>query len=264
MTVDPLELLLFTTDTELARTAARAGVSGFIVDWESKGKADRQQGQDMQINTDTVADLAHLAEAVDRPVIVRINGWAGDMADEIECAIAHGAGGIMLPMAQSAAEVAGFLDRVAGRVRTIVQVETQGLVEDMAAFAALHWDAAYVGLHDLMLSRGAASMWEAVLDGTVERVFRTLAHRDVGFAGATVIGGGRPIRFTQLLQELARLGARLTFLRRSFSREIQDRDMVAEIAALQAAWAACHRRGPEAIETDRTILYADLQRLLEI
>ena len=264
MLADPLELLLFTADVKLAQAAEAAGVDGFIIDWESKGKAERQQGCDMETNTDTLDDLAHLARSVTRPVVVRVNGLGPGSADEIERALANGACGLMLPMAQTAAEVAHFLHIVKGRARTIVQVETEGLVTELHALKALPWDSVYIGLHDLMLSRGAASMWEAVLDGTVEHVFRTLEGRSVGFAGATVISGGYPIRFTQILQELARLGARLTFLRRSFRREIQDRDMTVEIKAMRAAWVASKVRGPTAIESDRAAFYANLRRFAEL
>ncbi|HEB95564.1 MAG TPA: aldolase [Sedimenticola thiotaurini] len=262
--MSPLELLLFTTDPAFARRAEQAGIDGFIVDWECKGKGDRQRGFDMEVNADTPEDVAMVAQAVERPVIVRINGPGDHTPGEIELALDCGAGGLMLPMATDAGQVARFLDQVAGRARTIVQVETQPLVEDLDRFATLGWDAAYIGLHDLMLSRSADSMWRALLDGTVERIFRTLSGRDVGFAGATVIGGGHPIRFTQILQELSRLGARLTFLRRSFKREIEDREMGAEIAAVRAAWEACNARGAAAVASDREVLYRYLRQLVGV
>jgi 2-keto-3-deoxy-L-rhamnonate aldolase RhmA len=259
-----LELLLFTTDPTLALRAEQAGIDGFIVDWESKGKSERQQGCDMEVNADTAEDVARVASAVGGPVTVRINALGPDTAAEVGLALACGARGLMLPMAKSVTDVKDFLDIVDGRARTIVQIETQPLVEEMDELSTLGWDAAYIGLHDLMLSRRAASMWEAVLDGTVERVFRALAGRAVGFAGATVIGGGHPLRFTRILQELARLDASLTFLRRSFRREIQDRDMAAEIRALRAVWATCNARGSEAVRSDQTALYAELSRFVEV
>lgn len=263
MTAQPLELLLFTTDVGLAKSAERAGIDGFIVDWESKGKLARQQGCDMETNADTADDVARVSAAVTRPVTVRINGMGPDTANEIELAIDCGARGLMLPMAMGAAEVGEFIELVDGRARTIVQVETQPLVEELDQLATLAWDSVYIGLHDLMLSRRAVSMWQAVLDGTVERVFHTLEGRRVGFAGATVVGGGHPIRFTRILEELARLGARLTFLRRSFKREIQDRDINAEVKSIRAAWAACTARGDTAVCSDREALNRDLQRLVE-
>ena len=261
---DPLELLLFTTDVEFAQAAERAGIDGLIVDWESKGKNERQRGHDMETNADTADDVVRIATAVSCPVIVRVNGMGPHTPNEIELALDCGARGLILPMSMTAADVSRFLDLVDSRARTIVQVETQALVEELDALVKLDWDAVYIGLHDLMLSRGAQSMWQAVLDGTVEHVFRTLHERRVGFAGATVVGGGHPIRFTQILQELSRLGASLTFLRRSFKREIQDRDMAAEINSIQAAWAASNARGPDAVHTDQQALYTELQRFIGV
>ena len=262
MTSRQLELILFTVDPAFAIDCEHAGVDGFMVDWESKGKSDRQRGHDMEIGTDTPADLARLAAAVTKPINVRINAAGPETASEVDLALANGASGIMLPMARIPNDVIRFLDIVAGRARTIVQIETQSLVNDLATVAALPWDSAYIGLHDLMLSRQASSMWQAILDGTVEEIFMLLAGRQVGFAGATVVGGGMPIPFTRVLQELARLGAALTFLRRSFRREIQDRHVADEIAALRAAWTACSSRGPGAVESDRNSFLEDLRRLV--
>jgi len=256
-----LDLLLFTTDAALACRAEAAGIDGLIVDWETKGKQERQLGHDMEIGIDTADDLARVAAAVACPVTVRINALGPHTGDEIDLALSLGACGVMLPMARRAAEVEEFLGILRGRARTIVQVETQDLVEDIERLRTLPWDAAYVGLHDLMLSRGAQSMWDAVLDGTVERVFCALPGRAVGFAGVTMVGGGQPIRFSLILQELARLGARMSFLRRTFRRELADRDLPAEVRAIRSAWAAACRRGPEAVERDRSTLYAELRRL---
>lgn len=261
MDVPHIDLLLFASDPALARRAETARIDGLIVDWEAKGKHERQRGHDMEIGVDTPDDLARVAAAVSLPVTVRINALGPHTAEEIDLALSRGARGVMLPMARSADEVAELLGLLRGRARTIIQIETQDLVEDLERVRPLAWDAAYVGLHDLMLSRQAQSMWDAVMDGTVEHVFRSLAGRIVGFAGVTMIGGGHPIRFSLILQELARLGARMSFLRRTFRRELADRDLPAEVQAIRGAWAAACRRGPDAVERDRATLYAELRRL---
>jgi hypothetical protein len=259
--ISHLDLLLFTADPALARRAESAGIDALIVDWESKGKKERQAGHDMEIGIDTPDDLAQVATAVSCPVTVRINALGPYTEEEIELALSLGARGLMLPMARSAGEVREFLGILRGRARTIVQIETQQLVEDVEQLGLLPWDAAYVGLHDLMLSRGAQSMWDAVLDGTVEHVFRNLGGRTVGFAGVTVIGGGDPIPFTLILQELARLGAGMSFLRRSFRRELADRNLGCEVMAIRSAWTAARARGPSAVERDRLAFMSELQRL---
>ncbi|MGL5094126.1 MAG: aldolase/citrate lyase family protein, partial [Planctomycetia bacterium] len=226
----PLELYLFTADVELARVAEKAGVDGVIVDWENVGKETRQKGYDLQLNRDTPAEVRRLADAVGFPVTVRINRLSGGTAQEVQTALDHGARRLMLPMAESAGEVERFLRIVAGRAETIIQVENQTMAAAVGDLRDLEWTSVYIGLNDLMVSRGGVDLWEAVLDGTVERLFTALAGRRVGFAGVTVVGGGRPIPFVNIFSEMARVGCRLSVLRRSFLREVQGRDFDEEIA----------------------------------
>jgi hypothetical protein len=244
-----LELFLFASSIEFARRAADAGVTSLLIDWENQAKHERQTGHDTEINHHTVADLTALVKVVSAPVTVRINGLPAG-ATEIETALEHGAKVLMLPMAKSARDVEKFLERVAGRARTIVQIETQSLVDDCAALKTLPWDYAFIGLNDLMISRGGNWLWEPLHDGTLDEICGQLAGRRIGFGGITVIGGGQPLRFTDLLREYGRLGCSFSFLRRTFHKEIGDRDLRAELDAVQATWRAICQRGPAAVRQD--------------
>lgn len=244
-----LELFLFASAIDFSRRAADAGVTSLLIDWENQAKHERQTGHDTEINHHTVADLAQLVKSVSIPVTVRINGLPTGAA-EIETALDHGARILMLPMAKSARDVEKFLARVAGRALTIVQIETQSLVDDCANLQALPWDYAFIGLNDLMISRGANWLWEPLYDGTLDTICGQLAGRRLGFGGVTVIGGGQPLRFTDLLREYGRLGCTFSFLRRTFHKEIGDRDLRAELDAVQATWKAIGQRGPLAVQQD--------------
>jgi hypothetical protein len=182
------------------------------------------------------------------------------MQEQVAVALEHGARAIMYPMATSCAEVEHFVKAVAGRARTVVQIETQSLVEQCAGLRDIGWDAAYIGLNDLMISRGGSWLWEPLLDGTIESIMHTLAGRVVGLGGVTVVGEGDPIRFTWLLREIQRLGCRMSFLRRSFLRDIVGRDMSLEIEAVRAAWRAACRRLPAAVQRDHEQFLLALQR----
>jgi hypothetical protein len=61
-----MDLLVFTADPVRAAAVVDAGAAGVILDWERRGKARRQQGQDTQINEDTAADLAAVRSALGR------------------------------------------------------------------------------------------------------------------------------------------------------------------------------------------------------
>lgn len=256
-----LDLILFTTDVDFALQAEAAGIDGIMVDWETLDKPERQRGYATQINRDTPEDVGALSSRLGIPVWVRINRLGDDTGREIDVALEHGAVGLMLPMAAHPRDVEQFLTLVDGRARTLVQIETQPLVDHCAELRALPWDAAYIGLNDLMISRRSTWIWEAVADGTVETIFETLHDRQVGFGGVTVVGGGEPMRFVSLLREMARLGCGMSFLRRTFWKEVPGRDVAAEIRAVRAVWDAALRRGPEAVEADRAAFHRMLHQL---
>lgn len=245
-----LDLALFTTDPGTAQGAIAAGIDRVIVDWETAGKAARQTGYSTQVNQDSPEHVRALSER-SIPVLVRIDHLdAVQVARDVETAIDCGAESIMLPMATTAKQVQHLVDTVAGRARCIVQIETQSIVERVASLQQIGWDTAYIGLNDLMISRGAKWIWRPMLDGTVEQIYEALPGRKIGFGGVTVIGQGEPLPFTSLFAEMARLGCAMSFLRRSFTADVPDRDLSAEIKAVRALWGALTRRGEQAVSRD--------------
>ena len=250
METTSLGLYLFTKDPFLAILAESAGVDSIIIDWENHNKKSRQQNYSTEINCDTPEDVARISAEVKIPVTVRINSLGLQTKSEISEAIINGAQIIMLPMASDSQEVKKFIDLVDGRARTIVQIETQSLVKQCHQLKSLPWDYAYIGLNDLMISRGSRYLWDSLLDGTVSHVYETLADRSVGFAGITVVTGGFPIPFLDLLSEMCRLGCQLSFLRRSFKKDIQGRDFIEEVRKIRLAWKHACLRDELAILSD--------------
>jgi hypothetical protein len=246
----PLQLLLFTTDPSFAAEADAAGVDGFLVDWENRWKQVRQDGYGMEVNFDTPADVRALRAVSTRPVAVRVDRYRRVVDRHVEEALDCGAGLLMLPMAETPADVERFVDVVAGRAETIIQIETQSLVERCAELRSIGWDWAYIGLNDLMVSRRGRWYWEPFMDGTLDRIVEVLGGRGVGVGAVTIIGGGAPMPFTHLFREMARLGCGLTFLRRAFKREMTGRDFAAEVVAIRAFWAAACARREEAVAAD--------------
>jgi hypothetical protein len=241
-----LQFFLFNTDLDLALRAERAGIDSIVIDWESKGKEKRQKGHDLERNLDTPEDIRILSNQLKIPVSVRINSVWKNTSAEVETAIASGAGMIMLPMAKRVDEVKRFLSIVGGRTKTIVQVETPELVEVLADFKGLDWDIAYIGLNDLMVASGRSSIWESLSDGTAEKICSSLHGRVYGFGGSTILGGGEPIINILILHEMIRLGASVSVMRRTFKRELLDRDFDAEMKVLRAFVSCSERRGEQA------------------
>ena len=231
-----LELFLFSTDAALAARAITGGVRGVVVDWERRGKSERQRGADTQINHDTVADLRRMRGSTSSRVICRVNGFGAWTADEIELALGNGADEILLPMVRDAAEVAEALSILRGRAPLGILVETPDAVSNSEALGRLRIARVYFGLMDLAIARGSRSPFEAVADGTVERV-RAAFDIPFGFAGLTLPEGGTPVPSRLLAAEMLRLRCGFTFLRRSYLRDVRGRDIVAETRRLRA-WLA--------------------------
>jgi hypothetical protein len=202
-------------------------VGGVVVDWEREGKAERQAGSearigtDTQINTQGPQDLSAVVAASSVPTLCRLDRWSESSPAELDVAAACGAAEVLLPMVRTTGEVEAALDAAAGRVGVGILVETQAAVEIAKALADLPVTRVYVGLMDLALDRGSASIFDAVADGTVEQV-RSAFDVPFGFAGLTVPGSGRPVPVSLLAGEMTRLGCAFSFLRRSFIRDAGD------------------------------------------
>lgn len=257
-----MKFFLFTTDLTVALMAEKAGIDSIIVDWEYTGKRARQSNHDLEINKDTPADIEKLAANLSIPVTVRVNAFNDVTCSEIDCAIAHGARIIMLPMARSALEVKNFLQYIDNRTKTIIQIETLDLVKDITALAKLNWDYAYIGLNDLMIEKKKTCIWSSLQDGTVELICKALNGKKYGFGGITILGGGSPINTELLLHEYVRLGSSMGFLRRTFFKELLDRNIMTEIPLVRKFLKNSQRRGQKAIKMDHQKLSNKLEYVI--
>jgi hypothetical protein len=252
--VRPFELFLFSTDPETVSRAAEAGVDGFIVDWESKGKEERQSGADTEINHDTPDDLRRVRSSTASRVVCRVNRPGPWTPGEIGEAVAGGADEILLPMVRSPGEVLDAIRVARGRCGVGILVETVDAVRCAPELARLPISRAYVGLNDLSIERKTTSIFEALTDGLVDSV-RPFFGVPFGFAGLTLPDRGRPIPCQLLIGEMARLSCGFSFLRRSWRHDVLGRDPRVEVPRLKAALESARRRGAEAIARDRAGLF---------
>ncbi|WP_448627827.1 aldolase/citrate lyase family protein [Geodermatophilus sp. URMC 64] len=229
-----MDLLLFTVDPQWGADVVAAGAAGIVVDWERRGKARRQAGEDTQISTDTPADLSRMRAGFDGRLLCRINGYGPWTAGEVEDALARGADEILLPMVRTPEEVDRTLDLVAGRCGLGILIETQDAVDRAAELARRPLSRVYVGLNDLRIDRRSDSLFHPLVDGTVDAV-RAEVSRPFGVAGLTLPGGGFPVPGALLAAELVRIGTDFTFLRRSFTADMAGRDPFVEVPRLRDA-----------------------------
>jgi hypothetical protein len=251
--LEDFSLLLFASDPGLIRPMVAAGVRGIIVDWENLGKEARQSSADTQINRHTLDDLRRARAATDALVICRLNGYGPTTAREIEHAVGAGADEILVPMVRTAKEVETFLDRVRGRCRVGIMLETVDAVTSPERFAHLPLSRVYVGLNDLAIERKSPNIFVAVADGTVERLRRPFG-APFGFGGLTLPDRGCPVPCRLLIAEMARLDCRFGILRRSFLRDMHGRDPSIEVPRILDAVRLARLRRPATVARDRHAL----------
>ncbi|MEW6231239.1 MAG: aldolase/citrate lyase family protein [Chloroflexota bacterium] len=246
-------LFLFSTNPIFIRQAVAAGVKGIIVDWEYIGKETRQAFADTQITRDTLDDLRRVRACTEALVICRINSYGATTVEEVDQAIGAGADEVLLPMVRAVEEVERVLDQARGRCGVGILVETVAAAKIAKELACLPVSRIYVGLNDLAIERKTPNIFTAVADGTVERIRRAF-HVPFGFGGLTLPDRGYPIPCRLLIGEMARLPCDFSFLRRSFHRDIQGRDLAVEIPRLLEALRRACLRSPEAIARDQSDL----------
>jgi hypothetical protein len=252
------ELVLFARDPAFVRDAVAAGVQGVMLDWERRGKPERQAGCDTEINEDTVEDLRRVRAVTSAQVSCRLDAVGPHTPVEIEEAIAAGADELFLPLVRTPEEVAGVIERVDGRARVAILVETRDALRHLEALARFPLSRVYVGLNDLAIERGSRHLFEPLADGTLERI-RAAFPQPFGFGGLTLPDRGRPIPCRLLIAEMARLECRFSFLRRSFRRDLVGRSLAREVPRLLDALAAARRRAPAAVDRDRRALVRALR-----
>jgi len=253
-----VSLLLFSTDTAFIPKAVQAGIESIIVDWENIGKERRQVGAQTEINTHTLKDLVVVRACTDAHLLCRINHIPSSLAVEIEAAISGGADEILLPMVRSVEEVLRVLDLVNGRCQLGILIETVDAVNIAHELGQLPLSRIYVGLNDLSIERRTPNLFSAVADGTVEAV-RRACRMPFGFAGVTLPDKGSPIQCSLLIREMARLDCEFTFLRRSFMKDIQHRNIKEEIPRIQGTFEAAFARNEESVISDHQKLLAAIQ-----
>lgn len=246
-----MDLLLFSTDPALIGPAVEGGVAAIVVDWERRGKAERQLGADTAIAEEDAGDLERVRAATGARIVCRIDQPGPWSEEQAACAADLGADEVLVPMVRRRADVEPVLAAVGGRCGVGLLIETEEAVAAAAELATLPLSRVYVGLNDLAIERRSTSLFAPFADGTLDALREAVGGVPFGVGGLTVPGGGRPIPVELILGELARLRVDFTFLRRSFWRDVEGRDAAEAVRAIRAAASAAAARGPAEIEADR-------------
>ncbi len=244
------ELCLFNTDPVFIKKADQAGICTFIVDWECEGKKLRQQGFDTQINQHTLQDLKIVRNATKSQVICRINAIGKNTEEELLKAIKIGVDEILIPMVRSVKEVKWVLDYVKGKAKVGILIETKEAVVKAAQFSKLSLNRIYVGLNDWAIENSRKNIFFPIASGELEQLRKEIS-LPFGFGGVTLPDLGFPIPAKLLIAEIFRLNCHFSFLRRSFLKDIHEKDLSLEVKKLKEFFLLMQTRSFLNIESDR-------------
>ena len=229
----PFELLLFHRDTAASQAHFDAGLDGVILDLEHRGKAARQTGYDTEINAHTLSDLRAARKALTGHILCRISG-PSPTSDELRAVLDAGADEIIVPMLTSLAQAERICSLVDGAADITLMCETLEATKILPRLSRLPIRRLYVGLTDLWIARGTASIFAPLEDGLIDEIRLDVTGPSFGFGGLTLPGLGKPLCVSHLYHEMARLNAGFTFLRRSYYRDAKDLTPTAALQAIRA------------------------------
>ena len=228
-----LQLMFVTNRVDVAEAAQSAGVDRIFVDMEYIGKSDRQGGMDTVQNMHTIEDVKALRKVLTTTTLhVRCNPVHDatesypSTEEEIDAIIDAGADVIMLPFFQNAQQVSRFVKAVGGRVKTNLLVETPESAENIDEILEVEGiDEIHIGLNDLHLGYGMTFMFELVSNGTVEKLCKKIAKKNIsyGFGGVARVGTGT-LPAECVLGEHYRLGSERVILSRAFCDVAKETD----------------------------------------
>lgn len=232
-----LSLVYFNSDPKKGRVVLDAGADALILDCENVGKSKRQEGFDTQINYNKPSQIKDMREAnPNAHIMCRVNN-ANDITTEtqIKIAISFGADTIVLPLTESAEQVRKINKVIEDNAKLIVMIETQKGVDNFSSISGEKFDAVYVGLNDLSISRGGTPLFEPLTDGTIEQLI-SKTDLPVGVGGVTDPSEGDPIKSATIISHYAKLGVRFTFLRRSFEQTILSKPAKQVISSIKESY----------------------------
>lgn len=237
-----LDLMIITNNSAIAKEAEEAGVERIFLDFELRGKKERQGGLDTHITDHSFEDIKKIKNhIVQADILTRINPIYENTENEIKKAIDFGTDIIMLPMFKKVNEVEKFIKLVDGQVKTSLLMETAAAMVRARKICQIdEIDEIHIGLNDMHLSMDLDFMFEVLSGGIVEYLSNIFKENNIrwGFGGIAKISEG-DLPAEHILAEHIRLGSQMVILSRTFLErsktveELRDANFKKEVQKLR-------------------------------
>lgn len=212
--------MIIENDLDLIRSYDELGIDRIFLDLELIGKKARQGHLNTVISAHhRIEDIKTIKPVLQRSkLLVRINPVYNQTEAEIENCINYGADILMLPMFKTVDEVKFFTQKVRGRAKTCLLLETAEAmcrIDDILSIKGV--DEIHIGLNDLHLALGLDFMFELLTGGVIEYLADKINSAGIpfGFGGVATCQGGL-VRGELVLSEHVRLDSSMVILSRSF------------------------------------------------
>ncbi len=241
-----LPLCIITSSTALISEANQLHVDRIMIDLERLGKARRQMNKGLFISNHTEMDIP-LARSIltHTQLMVRINPIHPQSESEINRCLGAGADILMLPCFVNATDVTRFIDCIAGRSKTSLLLETKEAINNIDDILAIPGiDEIHIGLNDLHISLNNQTIFDVILDGTVEKLAAKIKPKNIkfGYGGVAPPAFPMPISPEAVIAEQVRLQSSLAILSRKVSSQLEKNNVkhlsfvIAQIEAIARKW----------------------------
>ncbi|MBT5755476.1 MAG: aldolase [Acidimicrobiaceae bacterium] len=226
------------------------GCSAVLVDLEQSDKADRQAGFDTQISRNSIVDLRLVRQQTDLSVICRVDRQRSIDKVLISQIIEAGADELLIAMVEEPDELEAVMEFVGNEIKVGIMIETVRAVAACKELASLSPERVFLGLNDLWIERHTNSRFDALIDGTADAVAEACGTIAFGVGGATHPDLGDPLAAIHLINEINRLQADFTFLRRSFFDACIRSDAGEVVAAIKRSFVEASSRSEQQVHAD--------------
>ena len=222
-----MQFLMITNNSKIGKYITNYGVDKVFIDLEKLGKETRQGHLDTWRSNHTFEDIIMMRNEIkEKKILVRLNPWNNNSANEINVAIEYGADFLMLPMIIDFEEIFNFCKVVNSRVPVIPLIETKESFSFLDKIIGLEGvNEIHIGLNDLSISYGFKFIFEPLRNGMLDKAAKLLNNAKLvwGFGGIARIGyGDLPAEY--LLGEHVRLNSKRVILSRSFHNNSNNLD----------------------------------------
>lgn len=250
-------LTSLTRDPDVIRAADDAGVDRIGIDIERLGKNLRQDpGEGLRFSDHCLDDLAVVTANVRRAeIFARLNPLHAGSREEVNRALALGAGVLMLPYFEDPRQAAAFLDVVDGRARVVLLVETAAAAARIREIVALPGvSEIMVGLNDLHRSLRLSHPFEVLTTDLILSVSRHTRDAGLlfGFGGlGRACDDTLPVPSDLVYAQYPRLGATAAWLARSFYTGLAPHRIPEAVRGVRARLSWWSAQPPQAFEAAR-------------